>query len=201
MDNFFTTPLPDPSPADAPKNWKAFLRELLETLLLAAVMFVVINGATARIRVESVSMQPTLYEKDFVLVYRLAYKFGKTPQRMDVIVFDPPVNTAEPYIKRVIGLPGDTVRIEGGRVYINDAPLEETYLAAPPRYTGEWKVPEGFVFTLGDNRNNSSDSHVWGMAPIANIIGRALVVYWPTNHWKILHQTTALAAGSETNAP
>ena len=78
---------------------------------------------------------------------------------------------------------------------INDLPLQESYEAAPPNYNGEWKVPQGRVFVLGDNRNNSSDSHLWGMVPVDNIIGKAVVVYWPFTHWKVLDPATAAAAG------
>ncbi len=158
------------------------------------MLFLAIDTATARIRVQSISMQPTLYEQDFVLVNRLAYRLGEM-QRKDVIVFHPPLDAAvEPYIKRIIGLPGDTVRVVGGQVYVNDQLLQESYLKAPPGYNGVWLVPEGSVFVLGDNRNNSSDSRIWGMVPVSNIIGKALVIYWPVNHWKLLDQATAAAA-------
>jgi len=162
--------------------------------MLSAILFLGINAVSARIRVESISMQPTLYEQDFVLVNRLAYRLGEL-HRKDVIVFNPPIDAAEePYIKRVIGLPGDTIRIAGGQVFVNDQLLQETYLKAPPGYNGVWVVPEDSVFVLGDNRNNSSDSRIWGMVPVSNIIGKALVIYWPVNHWKLLDQATAAAA-------
>jgi signal peptidase I len=148
-----------------------------------------------RIRIQSISMQPTLFERDFVLVNKLAYKLGDLHRR-DVVVFQPPIEAEkEPYIKRVIGLPGDTVRVTNGMVYINDLPLKESYEAAPPNYNGVWEVPSGRVFVLGDNRNNSSDSHLWGMVPVDNIIGKAVVVYWPFTHWKVLDPATAAAAG------
>ena len=87
------------------------------------------------------------------------------------------------------------MRVTNGMVYINDLPLQEAYEAAPPNYHGEWTVPQGRVFVLGDNRNNSSDSHLWGMVPVDNIIGKAVVVYWPFTHWKMLDPATAAAAG------
>jgi signal peptidase I len=173
---------------------RSFLIELAQTAILALILFLIIDTATARIRVQSISMQPTLYESDFVLVNRLAYRLGDL-HRKDVIVFNPPLNAAEePYIKRIIGLPGDNVRVTGGQVYVNEQLLQETYLKAPPGYNGVWEVPEGSVFVLGDNRNNSSDSHAWGMVPVSNILGKALVVYWPVDHWKLLDQATASAA-------
>jgi signal peptidase I len=86
------------------------------------------------------------------------------------------------------------VKVSKGRVYINGVPLEESYIKAPPGYDGTWQVPADSLFVLGDNRNNSSDSHSWGMVPFANIIGKAEVVYWPPSQWRILNQSTAAAA-------
>jgi signal peptidase I len=180
---------------DRPNPLRNLFKEIWQTVLLSLLIFTAINFATVRIRVQSISMQPTLFERDFVLVNKLAYKLGDLNRR-DVVVFQPPIEAEkEPYIKRVIGLPGDTVRVTNGVVYINDLPLQESYEAAPPSYNGEWKVPQGRVFVLGDNRNNSSDSHLWGMVPVDNIIGKAVVVYWPFTHWKVLDPATAAAAG------
>jgi signal peptidase I len=173
---------------------KRFLLDILETVVLAVVLFLGINAVSARIRVESISMQPTLYEGDFVIVNRVAYKLG-APQRGDVIIFHyPPDPNREPYIKRVIGLPGDRVKVQGGKVYINDIPIREPYIKAPPAYENTWHVPEDSLFVLGDNRNNSSDSHSWGMVPLKNVIGKAEVVYWPPSEWQLLNETTAAAA-------
>lgn len=185
-------PLPDSEPN--PKRLRGFLVELIQTVVMALVLFLIIDSLTARIQVQSISMQPTLYEDDYVLVNKLAYRLGML-QRQDIIVFRPPINEeGEPYIKRLIGLPGDSVRVVGGLVYVNDQPLEENYLKAPPGYNGIWSVPEDMVFVLGDNRNNSQDSHSWGMVPVDNIIGEALVIYWPFGHWKVLDHQTAVAA-------
>jgi len=182
-------------PEKRPGKLRSFLKEVWQTVLLSLLIFAAINFATVRIRVQSISMQPTLYERDFVLVNKLAYQLGEL-ERRDVVVFQPPIEAEkEPYIKRVIGLPGDLVRVADGIVYINDLPLQEAYEAAPPDYHGVWKVPQDKVFVLGDNRNNSSDSHLWGMVPVDNIIGKAVVVYWPFAHWKMLDPATAAAAG------
>ncbi len=172
-----------------------FLLDVLETLVLSLVLFLGINAISARIRVESISMQPTLYAGDFIIVNKLAYKLGH-PSRGNIIIFHyPPDPNREPYIKRVIGLPGETVHISDGGVYVNGAPLEEPYINAPPSYDGEWKVPEDSLFVLGDNRNSSSDSHSWGMVPLENVIGKAEVVYWPPTDWQVLNEATASAAG------
>jgi signal peptidase I len=140
-------------------------------------------------------MQPTLYEGDFVIVNKLAYRLGQI-SRGDVIVFKFPLDPErEPYIKRVIGLPGETVMVQDGRVTVDGIAVREPYINAIPRYAGVWEVPEDSVFVLGDNRNNSSDSHSWGTVPIEMIIGRAEVVYWPPSEWQVLHPSTAAAAG------
>lgn len=110
------------------------------------------------------------------------------PERGDIIVLTPPVRSDKPYIKRVIALAGEQVAIHNGRVFINGQPLSEPYIAEPPRYTypygptgaTEFTVPPGSVFVLGDNRNNSSDSHVFGQVPLDSVIGKAFFAYWPT---------------------
>ena len=157
-----------------------FALDLLETLVLSMVLFLAINIVIARIRVESISMEPTLYPGEFIVVNKLAYHSGGY-QRGDVIIFKPPNDPHQQYIKRVIGLSGEEVVISGGKVYINGNPLEEPYIMSPPMYTEKWEVPQGSLFVLGDNRNRSSDSHVWGMVPFNDIIGKALFIYWPFN--------------------
>lgn len=197
MDNFYTVSQPDPDPQEASNGagkFKRFVLEVLQTLLISVLLYFGINAISARIRVQSISMQPTLTERDFVLVNKLAYKVSD-PRHGDVIVFLPPPDPqGEPYIKRIIGLPGDAVRVDSGQVFVNDVLQKEPYIQASPNYRGNWVVPEGMVFVLGDNRNNSSDSHQWGMVPIENIIGRAEFIYFPLAHWKVLNPTTAEAS-------
>jgi signal peptidase I len=172
-----------------------FIRDLIQTAILAVILYLIINAVVGRIRIESISMQPTLYEGDLVLVNRFAYQIGE-PKRGDVIVFHYPIEPErEPYIKRVIGLPGDRITISNEQVIINGSLIEEEYTQAEPSYQGEWIVPENELFVLGDNRNRSSDSHQWGMVPMENVMGRAEVVYYPIQHWQTLHQNVAIAAG------
>lgn len=162
--------------------WVRFILDVLETILLAAILFLTINALSARVRVEGFSMVPTLQDGEFVLVNRLAYQFGDR-QRGDIIVFHHPSGQKqEDLIKRIIGLPGDHVKAEGGGIFVNDVRLkEDKYIEAAPAYSGEWVVPDGQLFVLGDNRNNSSDSHQWGFVQYDDVVGKAVVIYWPLN--------------------
>ncbi len=162
-----------------------FIKEVLETLVLAIVLFVGVNAVVARIRVDGESMEPTFVSGEYVMVNRLSYRLG-APQRGDVIVFHFPGNPQEEYIKRVIGLPGDDVLVRNGQVYINGQPLDESYIHVKMDYTGTWHVPEGQLFVLGDNRNNSSDSHDWGTVPMSYVVGKAILVYWPPSDWGLV---------------
>jgi len=172
------------TPAES-AGWGRFFLDILETLLLSAALFLVINALSARVRVDGSSMLPTLHNGEFVLVNRLAYRFD-APQRGDIVVFHYPPDPQQDLIKRVIGLPGDTVHVQGGTVWVNDEPLDEPYIAQPPLYSGTWVVPPGNLFVLGDNRNDSSDSHSWGMLPFENIVGKAVLIYWPFQNLQLI---------------
>ncbi len=194
MDLYRPELIPDANPEEKPPSAPRFIFDMVETLVLAVVLYFVIQTLTARIKVESTSMVPTLHANDYVVVNKLAYKFGQ-PHRGDIIVFKyPPDPTQIPYIKRVIGLPGDQVRISGGKVYINGVLLNEPYLRVSTNQGGEWTVPAGNLFVLGDNRNGSSDSRAFGWVPLSDVIGKAEVIYWPPQHWAQLHVPTAAAA-------
>ena len=123
-------------------------------------------------------MGKTLPDGSYILADRLAYQ-QKTPQRGDIVIFALPMDTKQEMIKRVIGLPGETVAIKDGVVTINNAPINESFITEPPLYSGEWTVPKGQYFVLGDNRNNSADSHSWGFLPQENIIAKAVWIYYP----------------------
>ena len=175
-------------------KWKSFFKEIFQTLVLALVFYFIIDSFFPRVRVENISMKPTLEPGELLLVNKLAYRVG-IPHHGDVIVFHYPANPEEDYIKRLIGLPGDEIRVDGGMVYVNGQSLEEPYISASPAYKGIWQVPLDSFFVLGDNRNQSSDSHSWGFVPIENVVGKALIVYWPLEQIKILtHQLTVNAA-------
>lgn len=185
MEELDTQPTtPEPSTGES-AGWGRFFLDILETLLLSAALFLVINAVSARVRVDGFSMLPTLQDGEFVLVNRLAYRFD-APQRGDIVVFHYPPDPRQDLIKRVIGLPGDTVGIQGGMARVNDEPLNEPYIAQSPLYSGSWVVPEGHLFVLGDNRNDSSDSHSWGMLPFENIVGKAILIYWPFQNLQLI---------------
>jgi len=172
----------------------SFLVDVLETLVLSVVLFVSINVISARIRVDGASMEPTLVSGEYVIVSKLSYRLG-SPQRGDIIVFHFPRDPKEEYIKRIIGLPGDEIVVENGTVYVNEQLLDEDYLKVKVNYTGTWKVPAGQLFVLGDNRNNSSDSHDWGTVPMDYVVGKAILVYWPPPSWGLVdHVPIASAA-------
>jgi signal peptidase I len=201
-----------------------FARELAETVLLTLVIFVAVRALVVNYRVDGDSMVPNLHNGQYLLVNKAVYfhvdlnalrnllpgpdtpgqdtvYLFHPPERGDIVVLDPPVRSDKPYIKRVIALPGETVAVRDGKVYVNGEPLEEAYIAEPPRYTypfnaGEYTVPEGDVFVMGDNRNNSSDSHVFGPVALDHIIGKAFFSYWPFDEAGLIpHERYAQAAG------
>jgi signal peptidase I len=165
------------------------LWDVLQTIILSAILFMGINAVTARIRVDGYSMEPTLKDGEFVMVNKLAY-WWRAPETGDVIVFRYPRSPDQEFIKRVIGLPGDRVQVVGGKVYVNEQLIEEGYIAAAPRYQIDLTVPPDALFVLGDNRNHSSDSHNWGPVPMEYVIGKAVFVYWPPQFWGVIDQIT-----------
>jgi signal peptidase I len=167
----------------------SWIGELGRTIALSVVLALGIRTFVAEARwIPSESMVPTLQKYDKLIVDKLSYHFTN-PQRGDIVVFSPTDNIKrdnpdlkDAFIKRVIGLPGEKVEVKGGRVYINDQPLREDYIEAMPEYKyGPVKVPPNSYLVLGDNRNNSYDSHFWGFVPHDKIIGRAIVRFWPPN--------------------
>lgn len=189
MEEFSTPTTPQPAAEEHQKpGWGRVFLDVFETLLLSVVLFLAINAVSARVRVDGVSMRPTLENGEFILVNKLAYRLGH-PSRGDIVVFKFPLDPSQDLIKRVIGLPGDDVAVRGGSLYLNGEAVPETYIAAAPEYVGDWVVPDDHLFVLGDNRNDSSDSHSWGMLPLENIVGKAVVIYWPPPEWAMLEHT------------
>jgi signal peptidase I len=183
--------------------------ELLQTIVLTLAIFLGVRSVVQNFRVEGASMEPTLETGQYLLISKASYfhiegtpldRFLPTtkqgsidylfggPQRGDIVVFRAPTQPDKDFIKRVIGLPGDTVLIKNGTVYVNGQPLNEPYIHFPATYTypfdGQPKqIPDGYYFVLGDNRPNSSDSHLGWNVPVDNLVGRAWVSYWPPTDW------------------
>jgi signal peptidase I len=177
---------PQIQPSTKPGFWQS-QRENLQILAIALLLALLIRVFIAEPRyIPSDSMVPTLDVGDRLVVEKVSYRFHP-PHRGDIIVFDPPVQlqfqgyTADQaFIKRIIGEPGQVVAVQGGTVYVDGEPLAEDYIAEPPEYEmPPVLVPAGQFFVMGDNRNNSNDSHVWGFLPEGNIIGRAVYRFFP----------------------
>lgn len=183
----------DAKPAEEGTSWKRFILDVFETLILAVILFVGINAVSARVRVDGFSMRPTLEDGEFVLVSKLSYTFGDF-KRGDIIVFHFPLNPDEELVKHIIGLPGDRVTVKDNQVYVNGQLVTETYIAQAPLYSGEWMVAEGHLFVLGDNRNNSNDSKDWGLLPQENVVGKAVLIYWPPPMWGMLDHPEVTAS-------
>ncbi len=167
---------------------QGWLRMLIEIVVIVAaafaiamlVQFLLIKPFT----IHQISMQPTLLEGDRILLSRLTYHF-RDPRAGDVVVFDSPVNEKEDLVKRVVAVAGDTVAVKDGHLYVNDSLQDEPYLMKSP-FRGrdmETVVPAGQVYVLGDNRNNSGDSRLFGPISVDSIIGKAFVIYWPIGRW------------------
>lgn len=198
----------EPKKKSAGKSAGRALREIVETILLAAVIFFGVRLLVLNFQVEGSSMLPNLHDQELLLVNRNAYgeidlnkwlnyiplvdregtwvvwEFDP-PERGDIVVFDPPGSTdGKPYIKRVLALEGETVEIKNGSIYVDGIKVDEPYIqdGITECYSDEeckWVVSEGHVWVMGDNRRNSSDSRAFGEVPIENIIGKAIVTYWP----------------------
>ena len=188
------------------------LLEILETLLLTLIVFVAIQTFVAQpFQIQQQSMENTLMPNQYVLVDKLTPQFGGY-QRGDVVVFSPPSSwvhdpTGAPYIKRVIGMSGDTVDIHDGRVFVNGTALDEPYLyegqptlpAAPSRHT--WTIAAGQLFVLGDHRADSQDSRAFGPIDKSAVIGRAWLRYWPLDQFGIVQPAQTPSEPTATPAP
>ena len=168
-------------------KWWRSQKENLLTIAIAVVLAFCIRSFVAESRyIPSESMVPTLLPGDRVMVEKVSYRFHP-PRPGDIVVFHPPpalqlvgYDPDQAFIKRVIATEGQVVAVRNGRVYVDHQPLAEDYIAAAPAYElAPVTVPEQMLFVMGDNRNNSNDSHLWGFLPQANVIGHANFRFWP----------------------
>jgi signal peptidase I len=157
------------------------MREIVETLALTLLIFLVIRFVIQSFHIEGTSMQPGLQTNEYVFINKQAYLFHQ-PERGDVIVFHFPRDTTQDFVKRVIGIPGDTIKTDRTHVWVNNVELKEPYVSTSLNPVARtWKVPSNDYFVLGDNRPESYDSRDWGFVPMNYIIGKAIVIFWPLN--------------------
>lgn len=181
--------MPESQPVRAsgfnPISW---MRDLALSVLIAVVLIVFIYQP---VKVEGTSMMPALRDQERIFINKFTYRFGKgSIQRGDTVVFWFPMDLSKSYIKRVIGLPGDTVEIVRGMVIVNGRPLVEDYV--PEEYRDYQSLPRQRIgpdqyFVLGDHRSSSNDSRAWGSVPRQNIYGKAVFVYWPPDKMGRVH--------------
>lgn len=219
--------LPVEAPVEQTKRRSGALRETIETLILAFIIFIAVRQVVLNFQVDGNSMVPNLTNGEMLLVNRHAYEqynlsslfnwipgvnlaahvitpFGAV-ERGDIVVFDPP-NDDKPYIKRIIGLPGDTISFADGGVYVNGQRLVEEHIDDATRCPTQrcqeaFVVPEGHVYVLGDNRDNSDDSRYFGPVAIDNIIGKAILTYWPLREFgRVPHYDYTVPAVAEETA-
>jgi signal peptidase I len=189
------------------RDRRATTWEIVETILLALLIFVMVRGVVLNFRVDGNSMEPTLSHSEMLIINRRAYTsfdlnailsflplvdrqgedrryIFNPPRRGDIVVFRPPGASSDPYIKRIIALPGETVEIQDGSVFVDGVRLNEPYVSSATSWRGGGSnsvvtVPSAEYFMLGDNRENSSDSRSFGTVPKENIIGKSWIAYWP----------------------
>jgi signal peptidase I len=164
---------------------RAFLRDVLTTLILAVVIYLGLQITVQTYVVHEDCMEPNFQEGQRVIVNKVIFKLHE-PERGDVIILHPPPpydSQGTPFIKRIIALPGDTIEVKNGAVYVNGSELHEPYIKEPASYTLRFETVTGGYFVLGDNRNNANDSHTGWLVPRQNIIGKAWLSIWPSDKW------------------
>ena len=165
---------------------RVLIREIVGLVLLAVVILLLLQVVAPRFTVVGSSMEPSLHDGQRLLINKAVY-FFREPEAGEVIVFKAPKNPRDEYIKRIVALPDNTVEIKMGVVYVNGSPLDEPYIKDQPSYTLQAKkIPENEYFVLGDNRNNSNDSHKGWTVPRQNIVGKAWLVIWPPSQWGLV---------------
>ena len=196
---------PQPAAVAAPARPSAassLLRELFEVIVLAVILYFGISFAVQAVHVEGLSMFATLYDNDYLIANKIDYRLH-APQRGDIIILRPPSDNSKDFIKRIIALPGERILISHGIVYINGHKLDEPYLPEQWTQLDTWGGPDGMIvppnayFVMGDNRNRSQDSRIFGFIGRDRIDGRAWFRIWPLNHFGgIYDQMPALETGT-----
>jgi len=175
---------------------KALLRDILLIVVAAVVISLLIQTTVQKSSVIGSSMEPSLQDEQQLLINKVVYHFHE-PERGDIIIFHPPPPynpKTIPFIKRIIGLPGEIIEIIDKAVYVNGSKLDESYIKEPPTYKLKaQKIPEDEYFVLGDNRNNTNDSHAGWTVPRRNIIGKAWLSIWPPGEWGLVPNYSEVA--------
>lgn len=162
-----------------------FVKDIILPIIVGLAVFFSLRTLVEPFVVEHSSMWPTIEEGEYILVDKVSYRF-REPRRGDIVVFRPPWNFGRPYIKRVIGLPGDVVEIKDGSVFVNGNRMDEPYVGQTQDLLLPTEVPQGEYFVLGDNRNNSYDSRRGWTISRKDIVGKAWVTYWPPRRWGLV---------------
>lgn len=188
---------PVPSASDSPSLWQRLWQQQrgnVFLLIIALVITFALRLFVAESRyIPSESMEPTLWPGDRIVVEKLSYRFHP-PQTGDIVIFrTPPLLQTLGYgpnqvlIKRIIAQEGQVLQVHDGQVWVDGQPLDEPYIQEPPTYELDaLTIPEASLFVMGDNRNNSNDSHIWGFLPEADVLGRAGFCYWPLDHLGVM---------------
>lgn len=180
--------------------YKAAIREVVETALLTLAIFLGVRLTLQNYRVEGFSMEPNLHTGQYILVDKMSYRMGD-PDRGDVVVIRFPLDPRRDFVKRVIALPGETIEIRDRRVLVDGRALNEPYIRVPGSYRYEKKqVPENHYYVLGDNRDNSHDSHIWDWLPREYIIGKARLSYWPWQYAGVIDHPAVTLANALTRS-
>jgi signal peptidase I len=182
------------SPAVEPQKKHSFFSSfafLIRDLFLAVVLAgVIILFVYRPVKVEGTSMMPALSDQERIFINQFVYRFSGNIERGDMVVFWFPHDTSKSYIKRVVGLPGDLVRVDEGEVYVNGKKLNESYVPEIFRDHGSYpevRVPQDQYYVMGDHRSSSNDSRAWGTVSRRHIYGKAVFVYWPLDKMGTVH--------------
>jgi signal peptidase I len=187
------------SPSSGWQTARMVAREIIETVVLTLIIFFLIQTVIKNFRVVGTSMEPNLHDGQYLIIDKISYRL-RPPERGEVIVFEPPNRPNDDYVKRIMGLPGDTLEVRNGQIFVNGEPLPENFAPRTGTYNYQPTVlGNDQVFVLGDNRNNSNDSHNWGPLDIDRIVGRAWISYWPPSAWGLIPRDAPTDEATLTN--
>jgi signal peptidase I len=178
-----------------------FTREIVELVVITLLLFVVIHFVVRGYHMQSTNMQPGISENAYVMVNRTSYLFSK-PERGDAIVMHYPLNPNIDVMSRIIGLPGDDIKTDQTHILVNGVTLTEPYVSKEYNPEGkEWKVPAGTYFVLNDNRQVIDDSRSWGVVSADNIVGKAVIVFWPSNQIRLIGSNASVFSQVKQGTP